>query len=204
MKKINWTWIVIIFFALWAVRELVLTQLIPRVEPISEALSKIILWVGLPAAYIYLSDKKNPIKYFRLDKFPKTAVFWGLGLGIIYVLGALIINGFNPKISASVDDWLNGFILVGLTEEVFFRGFFMRKLEEKMLFWKANIWQAVLFVLIHVPTWISTREFSFSTTLPFVLFFGLAMGYLTKKTDSLWPAIIFHSLADFAVIVLLY
>ncbi|MEI6499170.1 MAG: CPBP family intramembrane glutamic endopeptidase [bacterium] len=203
---------IVIFFALWTIRELVISRFVPKYELISEALLKTLVWIILPSAFIYLIEKKSPINFLKLDTFPKKAASWSVVLGLAYVVGAIFFNGPSFKISTNLEDWLNGFLLVGIAEEIVFRGYILRKFSELMSFSKANLWQSVLFVLIHVPVWFAQNKGYFPTgslyeylsAIIFVFIFAITTGYVTKQTKSLWPAVIFHSLADLAVIVLIY
>lgn len=49
----------------------------------------------------------------------------------------------------SIDDYLNGFLMAGLAEEIVFRGLILQEINKKMAFWKANIITALLFLVIH-------------------------------------------------------
>uniref|UniRef100_UPI00403F8EAF CPBP family glutamic-type intramembrane protease n=1 Tax=Niallia sp. XMNu-256 TaxID=3082444 RepID=UPI00403F8EAF len=48
------------------------------------------------------------------------------------------------------NEWLNTILLVGVTEEIVFRGFLLRKLMGSFKFWVANTITSLLFVFIKV------------------------------------------------------
>jgi uncharacterized protein len=99
---------------------------------------------------------------------------------------------FNIYFEAS--KWIKGVTLVGFTEEILFRGFFLKKIASFLKFGFANTFTAVLFLLIHFPGWMAsnalpTGVFPNSHYLPLSLVLIKAM-FLRKpihysKTNSL-------------------
>ncbi len=85
-------------------------------------------------------------------------------------------------------------LVVPLYEELIFRGVILGAVEKQTGFVFANIFQAVLFALIH---------FDLSLFL-FYLIFGLITGHFVKRTKGLLTGIIFHAMNNFFVVVLLY
>jgi len=75
-------------------------------------------------------------------------------------------------------------VLPGVCEEVLFRGTLMSLLLQRGRVVSALLWQAVAFALTHV--------YVFKLAPTFLL--GLALGWLTLRTRSIWPAILAHAL----------
>lgn len=73
--------------------------------------------------------------------------------------------------------------LVPLLEEVLFRGVLLQAFARHIPFAWANATQALLFAAIHENL----------RLLPFFFAFGFVAGLLTRKADSLWPAMILHA-----------
>jgi len=80
--------------------------------------------------------------------------------------------------------WLG--ILVPAIEEVFFRGLLLTALLERVSTWLALTGQALVFALLHVDL----------VRLPYLLVFGLMLGYLAKRTSSLLPPVLLHILVN--------
>jgi membrane protease YdiL (CAAX protease family) len=168
------------------------------------ALLKIVIFV-LPA-FLYLKyyDYVNPITYLKLN-----TKRWGLKyVAVVSIFGALIylvaqyVLFRNIKFDPFFDIflWVNGVMFAGFTEELVFRGVILQKTNELMSFWKANAVSAMLFVLIHYPQWIYSHQItSLVTQLQMFSVFcvGLTSGYVLKKSNSLIPCILIHSILNF-------
>ncbi|WP_438824400.1 lysostaphin resistance A-like protein [Bacillus sp. JJ1533] len=88
-------------------------------------------------------------------------------------------------------------LLVGITEEIVFRGFLLRKLMDSFRFWIANTITSFLFVSIHFPIWFYKGLFEFPYILSSIIsvfVMGIIFGFVYKKSNSLWSVIIIHSL----------
>jgi len=205
--------IVIILFVLWTLRWTILLKYIPTSNYLLEAIIKIIVWIVLPVLYLSIYNKVNPWKYLKLVPASKKVIFWDIIISLLWFAIQLILNikgnGNHLYWNRNISDWINTFLIVGITEEIMFRGFILGKLREWTSFGKANIIQAILFVLIHVPVWISLNKeyfvvdsiWEYLWAIGAIFFFGLVMGYLVKKTNSIWPAILIHSFGDLAYVL---
>lgn len=160
-------------------------------------LSKILIWL-LPF-----------IIFFRLKKIKfaggsnardKGWLKWGLllgsGIAIINILYNMIAKQpiWNMELSFA---FLNVALLAPLFEEILFRGFILRMLQEEMQFYLANIITSVCFLAIHIPGWffmgvLSTNFYNFTFVSIFIL--SLVFGYAYKKGKSVKASIIVHML----------
>gem|GEM_PF-1987351 len=84
-------------------------------------------------------------------------------------------------------------LIAPICEEVFFRGAFQGTLEKRGPT-RAILISALVFALIHLNP--------YSVFGIFVI--GIGLGYLTWRTQSLWPAILWHVINNSLVTVLLY
>lgn len=169
--------------------------------------NKFIVLLMLPFAFISFVLKERPLEYLKLNSNIKKGILWGV---IISSLNALIYCAFwyfkNGTIAL---DWSGGFknfwsvILLGpFAEEIIFRGLALGYLRNIYSFKTANIVSSLLFMLFHVPYWITVGQFSlplYKLSYEFVRLFviGLFWGFLVKKTNSLWASIIHHSTNNF-------
>ncbi|UII75760.1 CPBP family glutamic-type intramembrane protease [Flagellimonas sp. HMM57] len=85
-------------------------------------------------------------------------------------------------------------IIGPIYEEIIFRGVILGSVEKHLGFIAANVFQSVLFALVH---------FNLTLFIYYVLF-GLITGYYAKNTDGLRTGIILHALNNFFVLVLIY
>lgn len=76
--------------------------------------------------------------------------------------------------------WLG--VLAPIIEEIFFRGLLLTALWERTSTWIAIVGQSLLFAAIHIDM----------VRLPYLVVFGLILGYLVKRASSVLPAVFLH------------
>ncbi len=86
--------------------------------------------------------------------------------------------------------------LQAFAQEVQFRGLLLGALERTMSPRWANVCQAAVFALAHLAISYGGPEAPF---VPITFLVGLAFGWLVRRTNSLWPAVIIHAVADIAL-----
>ena len=86
--------------------------------------------------------------------------------------------------------------LQAFSQEVQFRGLLLGALEKTMSPRWANVSQAAIFALAHLAISYGGPEAPF---VPITFLVGLAFGWLVRRTNSLWPAVIIHAVADIAL-----
>lgn len=100
------------------------------------------------------------------------------------------------------------FVQTSFTEEIFFRGFILKRVKNKFGFTTANIIQSILFALLHCAMFFSLT--SILNVILLTLFTGLialAMGYINEKESdgSIYPSWCIHGIANlFSSIVALF
>ncbi|MGE7910513.1 CPBP family intramembrane glutamic endopeptidase [Lysinibacillus xylanilyticus] len=200
----------LIFYFVWTIKELWLIDYIysfsNNISSLLEALVKGLIWIVPTWLYIKYYLHTNPFEYLRVNVNVKIGLFWGVVLslliGLYFAFETYIINQQSFQFSLSIDDYLNGFLMAGIAEEIVFRGLILQEINKKMAFWKANIITALLFLVIHYPVWIYNEIFFHFGTHVYVFILGLLFGFVYKKTGSLWSVIIFHALHNFFVTII--
>jgi membrane protease YdiL (CAAX protease family) len=89
-------------------------------------------------------------------------------------------------------------VLQSFAQELQFRGILLGALDRIAPAWAANLGQAAFFGLAHIAVQYQGPAGAF---VPVTIVLGLALGWVTQRTGSLWPAIIIHAVADIAVTV---
>ncbi|WP_198029981.1 CPBP family intramembrane glutamic endopeptidase [Oceanobacillus manasiensis] len=153
-------------------------------------------------------EREKALLYLGLSRNWKKGLTWAglasLALILYFVVVHLGVLNKSITFNLTLHDWLNTILLVGIIEEIVFRGFLLRKLRESFRFWNANVVTSLLFVSIHFPIWIYKDLFVFpyiltAITTSFVL--SMLFGYIYKRSNSLWSVIIIHSLYNLLVSV---
>jgi membrane protease YdiL (CAAX protease family) len=204
---------ILTFFLFWSVYAIFFSTLIGENSQVWTAIIrhsiKILIWtipVLLLLKYYYKTD---PVAYLKLKTNTKDGLVWGITVGVFFIIYNVLRNhllGIKFDFEIDTFSWIHRIILIGLTEEVVFRGFILQKLQETQKFWSANTISSILFVLIHFPKWFEEGMFSLDNftniagAMVFVLGFGLIEGYVLKKSKSLWACMIIHSFNNFITI----
>mgnify|MGYP001563057808 FL=1 len=135
----------------------------------------------------------------------------GIGAGIVlWMIGnflqrltaasplSLLGKGWIPVAPTSMNELALGVLIAGLigplAEELFFRGFALRAWQSSMGSLRAAVATAALFAAAHL----SPADF------PALFLVGLGLGWLTLKTNRLWPAIVAHGTINVTSLCLLY
>jgi membrane protease YdiL (CAAX protease family) len=102
----------------------------------------------------------------------------------------------------SLSPWILIFVLAnGFTEELLFRGLFLKRYEPFLGKGLSNLLTAMVFTLAHLPvTYVSDVLQFLMILFPLALFWG----YLMQKTDALWGSALFHAGADCMIVFGIY
>lgn len=88
-------------------------------------------------------------------------------------------------------------VLVGVTEELLFRGYFFGRLSRWQSATAAIVVSALLHTSYKVAIFIPNNQVGDLFFLGSVTFCaGLILGYWRKASASIWPCIVFHALFD--------
>jgi len=120
-----------------------------------------------------------------------------VGLGLAVPAGLLGRVALQPVAFGRDFPWLGpANALQAFSQEVQFRGMLLGALERTMSPRWANVSQAAVFALAHLAISYGGPEAPF---VPITFLVGLAFGWLVRRTNSLWPAVIIHAVADIAL-----
>ena len=120
-----------------------------------------------------------------------------IGIGLALPAGLLGRVALQPVAFGRDFPWLGpANALQAFAQEVQFRGLLLGALERTMSPRWANVSQAAVFGLAHLAISYGGPEAPF---VPITFLVGLAFGWLVRRTNSLWPAVLIHAVADIAL-----
>jgi uncharacterized protein len=133
-------------------------------------------------------------------------ILWGFGASLVMIIllrlfGAASFNGVALHGQALVTSallWAAAFLLLGFAEEFAYRGYSQATLSGGMGFWPAAVLLSAIFGAVHyffkpMENWMDGVS---------VGLFGLFWCFTLWRTGSLWFAIGFHAMSDYADMVL--
>lgn len=116
---------------------------------------------------------------------------------VLHVLGDFQITGIAiPSESSAIKyalGWGFFFLMVGLFEELFFRGFFLYAIARRLTFWGAAFLLSIFFAVAHLG---NPGENALGILQVFVV--GMVFCLTLRRTGSLWFAIGLHLAWDWA------
>ncbi len=150
--------------------------------------ARLLLWVMPVFFYLRFIDHVHPVAYLKLNQYWKRGILLGLALSLLNFVGMLLRFGLpHPSLnSVTWNSVLSTSILIGLFEEIPFRGFVFQKLQERFPVWISNLLSSLLFLGIHLPGWMMLHALSWSNVLSiFVLgVIFAAIFYFSKDCSS--------------------
>jgi membrane protease YdiL (CAAX protease family) len=158
---------------------------------------RFLYWIAPVLLYLRYVDRVNPFEYLRMTRHVRRGVIVALVLTVVNVVGTLARFG-PPHLSLQRVTWNSVFgtsLLIGLIEEIPYRGFMLRKFSERMNFWLANLITSLLFLAIHLPGWIALHTLNIGAAAS-VFVLGAVFAIAVKYSDSLWSSILAHSAND--------
>jgi len=170
---------------------------------------KAILWILPAAVYIVWHDRQNPLTVMKINTgvHGRMALIGSL-VSLAYLSGIVLFEFLTTghtfhslfataPLTVLVALAANSFS--SFIEEVFFRGFVLSRLNESLGFWLANLIQGFLFVAIHWPNWIweGGVHWNLLITSAGILLLALLLGWLVRRTNSIWPGVVVHIANNF-------
>jgi len=148
--------------------------------------------------------RRNEVS-FALQRFAVLAGFVGfISIIILRLLLPSLLPMNPPQIDLDLSPYplltvwgmlLSVSMIAGMTEEVGFRGYMQKPLEEKYGLTVAILIVGTIFWLSHLSH--ATLNI---THLPFHLWVSIILGVYVYLANSLWPAIFMHTLADMVLL----
>ncbi len=174
----------------------------PLHRMISSNIFRFLIWVLPVFLYLIFVDRTNPFRFLKLNTSLKKGFLWSMGvllLGAIWQFTAFKL-GYD-KIGQISSISIIGLLIISVCEEILMRGFILNKLSEIMSFPKALLITSAFFITIHYPGWLLISHLSLTVIIKYSvsIFFVVALpcGYFVRKSNSLYPAIVLHSVNNF-------
>lgn len=181
-------------------------------ENIEELLIKPIVWL-IPVWYLLKKEKARPVSLGITTKNLRQAFLMSLGLGVLFMAEALIVNYFKyGSINIIFNQGRSIFgialavsLATSISEEVAFRGYIFNRMWQAFgneLF--ANIISTVIWTLIHIPITIFVWKLPSSDALIYLLMtglFGFGSSFVFARTKNIISSILLHLLWAWPIIL---
>jgi len=188
------------------------------ISTLMSSIMQLLLIIIIPFFWWLVSAKKKNIKFLnwlgikKIDKNNKKEVYKLLLIGsicfeILSIYIAIILKGvetattkfYGLGIIGIIPAIIYSFIQTALTEEIFFRGFILKRISNKFGFHTGNIIQSILFGLLHGVMFMNSTNIV--NTIIIILFtsgIALFLGYINEKkaSGSIIPSWIIHGIAN--------
>jgi membrane protease YdiL (CAAX protease family) len=198
-------------FVIWA-----LFRYFPEIFPewIEELVLKPLIWL-LPTFWVVRKIERQPFSslgFTAKNLFP--AIYWGIGLGIVFALEGLLTNIFKYRglnlipLNYNLPTFLG---LLGLSfvtafsEETVFRGYIFNRLQQIWKKeWLANIVSSALFVIIHLPIGVFVLSYTPLVMLAYLFFvfvYGFGSAFVFARTGNIISSILLHVFWSWPIIL---
>lgn len=204
---------VIIFWVIWlGVQSLINVPIEHHLTGWSQEIAldgiKLFVWCGCAWWLIRQAGPQSlavdPQKQWHPNwSFTAGYVIWAVM--VVYLLAQfwLVHHGLRVAHTFLPEYWGRYFLVVGITEEMMFRGYVFNALLKHFSFAWANALQAIAFAAMHIPRYLTTvppmSPLTWISNLVSVAILGAIFGWLYAKSRSLWPGIAVHMTWDILV-----
>lgn len=189
-------------FVIWS-----LYRYLPQILPLwaEELILKPLFWL-LPTFWLVRKIEKQPFSSLGFNNkriFP--AIYWGIGLGLVFAFEGLLTNIFKYKglnlvsLDYSPLVFLGVFLIslvTAFSEETVFRGYLFNRLWQ---IWGneglANVVSSFLFTLVHLPMGLFVLGYSplvLFAYLFFVFIFAFGSAFVFGRTKNIISSILLH------------
>ena len=218
-RKLRFIWRAVIFIALGIALQFALHPaydwIVARfhiddnvLSPASTALGETanFLIAFIPTVLFALYERRTVGSYgMPIARALSANTFEGFVVGIVFAaavaigmvaLGGMQVHGIaltGKALAASGLAWLGANIIVGIAEELWFRGYLLRSLWRSIGFWPASIVIAALFAAIHYFFKPGENIWDVITLVAF----SMLCCYTVLRTGTLWFAVGLHIAFDF-------
>jgi uncharacterized protein len=173
---------------------------------------ELLIVAGVLTALFALYERRRVDSYGLPIRIAFGKRFWeGAAVGFVWpalvALGMLALGGMKihglaiggGMLVASVIAWAAANVVVGLGEEVWFRGYLLQTLWKSLGFWPASI---------VIALWFASEHYFYKTGENFydvasLIGFSLLVCYTVLRTGSLWFAVGMHAAFDFTQLFLI-
>jgi len=160
----------------------------------------------LVAVVLYLTYRRISARAVRISLGMRGVGFqMGIGLGVGLIIGSIEFLLLRPQpilvgvgiVKTLVYILIVMFMMVGVGEEILFRGLLQGSLERVMPVWQAIVVSSLMFGLMHIG-WMNPLE----VLLAFGA--GVVFGYLATVFDSLIAPIMAHGFGNFILYLIVF
>jgi membrane protease YdiL (CAAX protease family) len=160
--------------------------------------AKLIVWIAPIPLIVTLVLRRPAVAYLGLTGFAR-GVRVGSVVGATFVLLSAMVDAVTRTHALPGLSWgmVNALMVAPLLEEVVFRGFALKALEDVgYRFWPANTIAAILFLVLHLPGWHFMGTLGASQVVPglSIIVIGLVAGYARRRSNSTWASVTVHFL----------
>jgi uncharacterized protein len=168
-----------------------------------EKLNEVFVLVGVAVFFTRLSGGSLGSIYIQKGKLKLGLVIGAVTFTIAAAgsipTAALLFKGEGLTLARVLpwSPWILITVLAnGASEEILFRGLFLRKLEPFFGKFLSNFLIALVFTVLHKGASYTSEEYIF---LAILVPLALLWGYIMQKTDSVWGSILFHAGMDIPI-----
>jgi len=182
----------------------------PALTTVNEVV-RVLIFAGTTLLFLLLVTNEKPLLSLGLTTNARKGLAWGAATGLIYaslIVGRTVFFGaenFSFK-SVSIADLLTTITVSPFIEEIAFRGFLLQKFQKVINFSAANVVTSLLFLAIHFPRWISRGGANLlpdkGAAMVEIFILGLLLGFLFKRTNSLWACFLLHAANNLAAVII--
>jgi membrane protease YdiL (CAAX protease family) len=165
---------------------------------------RFVVWVAPVFLFLrYIDHVGDALDYLQLKYNWRRGVLVGVVFAFVILFGTILLRGLPDlhKVRFTWNSFLSTTLLIGVVEEIPFRGFILRKFQEQFDFWLANLFSSILFLGMHLPGWITLHIFKWQSAIS-VFLLGVIFSIVVRLTRSLWSSIIAHGGNNFVNAVL--
>ena len=181
-------------------------------DQVEELVVKPVLWL-IPIFWISAKEKFNISSIGLTFKNLFPSIYLSLGLGIIFVLEAVLGNFFkygHLNFGANIGNLplltsLGLSFATAFSEEIAFRGYIFGRLWMVLKSeWSANLVTTILWTIVHIPIAFFVWKYNFVTGILYLMLtaaFGIGSAFIFGKTKNIWGSIFLHVLWEWPIIL---
>lgn len=211
-KKVNLlknvTWYATYLFVFWTFYRF----LFQFPDNVTELVIKPAVWL-IPLFYFLKKEKAGLVSIGVTFKNLFPSIYLSIALGAVFVFEALLTNllkyghlnfGANIGVMPLMPSLILSFA-TAFTEETAFRGYIYSRLQSVFKGeFAANITQAVLWTIIHVPVSLFIYKMDVFTAFVYLFitfFFGIGSAFIFGRTKNIFGSIFLHVLWEWPIIL---
>ncbi len=158
------------------------------------------VWLGFAFVYLKNIGCNDLLSCLKLKPHVARGLAIGALVGSAFLAKDLVRVWLFEQRTPDLDGSVIGFFVAPFVEEVVFRGCVLQRATRYTGFWRANLLSSALFLAIHLPGW-GFAGFPAAGDLlsasAFVFALSLLLGYLLKRTQSLWSCVVVHAASNY-------